>query len=116
MEFHNPSRLEPHSDEEASKMSAQTHSAQDDLSFMRALVEAGDNAWRPFGEIYLAAGLVYGAQMLLPAGQLLGLLSGRPLAALAIGLGPTVVFVAVLTWILARHRRSRPPAVVERAV
>jgi hypothetical protein len=83
---------------------------------MRALVEAGDNASRPLGEIYLAAGLIYGAQMLLHAGQLLGLLSVRPLAALAIGLGPTLVFLAVLTWILARHRRARPAAVVERAV
>ncbi|HEY5071129.1 MAG TPA: hypothetical protein VII63_03775 [Caulobacteraceae bacterium] len=97
-------------------MSAQSHTAQDDLSFMRGLVEAGDNASRTFGEIYLAAGLIYGAQMLLHAGQLLGLLSVRPLAALAIGLGPTVIFLAVLTWLLWRRRRVRPAPVVERAV
>ncbi len=54
-------------------MTADSHSARDDLAFLRTLVEAGDTYYRPFGEAYFAAGLIYGAQMLMHAGQALGL-------------------------------------------
>jgi hypothetical protein len=100
-------------------MQTQEQSVQDDLAFMRALVEARDNAQRPFGEVYLAAGLIYGVQMVLHAAQGLGVLPASKAVALVVGLGPTVVFLAILTWILRdearRQGRGQPVAMVSRA-
>ena len=48
-------------------------SARADLAFMRALVEPSDDWQKQFGETYSAAGLCYCVQMLLHAGQFLGL-------------------------------------------
>jgi hypothetical protein len=91
-------------------MSTDTHSLREDLAFMRALVSAGDNYYRGLGEAYLAGGLVYGAQMLMHAGQFLHLLPSDGISALLIGLGPTVVFIPLITWITWRHRRQRASA------
>jgi hypothetical protein len=74
--------------------------ARDDLAFMRALVEPDDRWLKQFGETYSAAGLCYCVQMLLHAGQFLGLTPAQGLGGLAIGLGPTVVFLALLIWII----------------
>lgn len=91
-------------------------SAQDDLAFMRSLVETNGGFQRSFGEAYFAAGLCYGVQMLLHAAQLVGWIGDGPIG-LVIGLGPTVVFLALLTWIIVRGRREPTGgSVVSRAV
>jgi hypothetical protein len=97
-------------------MSSTLDSARDDLAFMRALVQAGDDSQRPFGEAYLAAGICYGGQMLLHAGQALGWLPGKGGVALAIGLGPTVLFAALMVWIALRNRHARPSGLTARAI
>ena len=89
--------------------------ARDDLAFMRALVAAGEDSQKTFGEVYTAAGLCYGVQMLLHGGQLLGLVGSTGLAALATGFGPTVVFLVLLIWILS-HQAPQSPSAVNRAV
>jgi hypothetical protein len=89
-------------------MSADSHSARDDLAFIRTLVGGSDDWLLTFGEAYFAAGVVYGGQILMNAGQIFGWLPGQGLWALAIGLGPTVVYLAILVWILRRHRAMRP--------
>lgn len=91
-------------------MSPSADSARDDLAYLRALVDAPGNFQRSFGEAYFAAGLCYGLQMLAHAAQALGWLPGDGLAAVLIGIGPTIVFLALLTWIIDRERRSRRPA------
>lgn len=91
-------------------------SAQDDLAFMRSLVETNGGFQRSFGEAYFAAGLCYGVQMLLHAIQMLGWI-GDGAIGLVIGLGPTVVFIALLTWIITRDgRKPTGGGVVSRAV
>lgn len=90
--------------------------AQEDLAFLRALVERSDGTATAWAQGYFAAGLIYGAQMLMHAGQFFGLLPGSGLAALAIGLGPTLVFLPVMTWISWRHRAERPPTAASRAI
>jgi hypothetical protein len=100
-------------------MSAESQTAAEDLAFIRALVTAGDDGTRQFGEVYFAAGLCYGVQMLMHAAQGIRLLPGSGLGALAIGLGPTVVFLVWLTWIIVdriRRRKGAPPSTVGRAV
>jgi hypothetical protein len=92
------------------------NSARDDLAFMRALVEPTDHWQRQFGETYSAAGLCYCVQMLLHGGQFFGLVPGSGPIALTIGLGPTFVFLALLAWIIRRHRQPPAASAVSRAV
>jgi hypothetical protein len=97
-------------------MSATPQSVQDDLAFMRSLVESGTGVQRPFGEAYLAAGICYGVQMILSAGQSLGWLPHTANWSLTIGLAPTVIFLTVLAWIIWRNRHAVPTGVVGRAI
>jgi hypothetical protein len=91
-------------------------SARSDLAFLRALVDPPESGFqRSFGEVYAACGACYGGQMVLHGLQYLGLITGDA-AGLAIGAGPTVLFAALLVWIL---RRGQPPtgaSTVSRAV
>lgn len=89
--------------------------ARADLAFMRALVEPDDKWQRQFGETYSAAGICYCVQMLLHAGQFIGLTPGNGLGGLAIGLGPTVVFLGLLIWII-RHNGPLRGGATARAV
>jgi hypothetical protein len=98
-------------------MNADAQSARDDLAFLRAIVGDDESKqMRSFGQAYFAAGLIYGGQMLGHAAQAVGLLPNLPLVGLAVGLGPTVLFVPVLTWIIARNRSSVVQGTVSRAV
>ena len=98
-------------------MTADTQSARDDLAFLRGIVGGeGPQQMRSFGEAYLAAGVIYGGQMLGHAAQALGLIPGGPVLSLLIGLGPTVLFVPVLTWIILRNRSNVVHGAVNRAV
>jgi hypothetical protein len=91
-------------------------SAREDLAFLRALVDQPESGFqRQFGETYAACGACYGTQMVLHGLQYLGLFKGA-VAGLAIGLGPTVVFLGMLPWILRRHRPLAGASTVSRAV
>jgi len=84
-------------------MDSDTQSLRDDLAFLRTLVQAGEDNYRPLGEGYLLGGLVYGGEMLLHVGQMAGLVPAPPLASLIVGAGPTVIFIAGLVFLLRRH-------------
>lgn len=81
--------------------------ARDDLAYLRGIVQAGADIQRPMGEGYVAAGVCYGVQMLLHLGQGLGVVSGEGPVGLAIGLGPTVVFLGLVTWLSIRNRGAQ---------
>lgn len=99
-------------------MSPDAQSARDDLAFLKTLLGGDDESiqMRTFGESYLAAGLIYGGQMILHAVQALGLLPNTPAFALGIGLGPTLVFVPVISWLIYKNRGTRPRGTIGRAV
>jgi hypothetical protein len=91
--------------------------ALDDLAYLRGLVQSGAELQRPMGEGYVVAGVCYGVQMLLHLGQAFGLVGDQGALGLAIGLGPTVVFVILVTWLSIRNRATRNRGnVVSRAV
>ena len=91
--------------------------ARDDLAFMKGLVQSGADIQRPLGEGYLAAGLCYGVQMLLHLGQAFGMIGDQGPIGLAIGFGPTVVFLGLAIWLSIRNRPLRDRGnVVARAV
>jgi hypothetical protein len=81
--------------------------ARDDLAYLRALVEPGDDFSRHFGRAYFAAGLCYGVQLLLHGAQYLGWITGE-VAGWIVGFGPTVVFLAILFWWINRRAAARP--------
>jgi hypothetical protein len=102
--------------EDEAPMSAKTHSPAEDLAFMRALVEGGGSqGMAQFGEVYFVAGLLYGLQVLLQALPGFGVPPPSPPWQLAIGIGPTVVFLAFLVWSLWRHR-GQSAGVAQRAI
>lgn len=91
-------------------------SARDDLAFLRSLVDQPEIGFqRQFGEVYALCGACYGTQMVLHGLQYLGLVNGAA-AGLAIGVGPTLVFVALLPWLLRRNRSRLGASTVSRAV
>lgn len=80
-------------------------SARDDLAFLRTLVDPRETGFQhQFGQIYAVCGACYGAQTLLHLGQQYAGWFRTPVSALAVGVAPTAVFVALLVWILRRGR------------
>jgi len=96
--------------------SADTQAIRDDVAFIRKLVTGSEQWLAAFGEGYFAAGVIYGTQMLLHAAQLAGLAPASGLLPLAVGIGPTLIFIPVVVWINWRHRRQAPPSPAGRAV
>jgi hypothetical protein len=97
-------------------MNSDVQAARDDLAFVRRLVEGGANGHRQFGEVYLAAGLAYGGQLV---GHWLNATGALPLSQTGFALlafGPTAVFLLAMTLILVRHRRAGAPNLVNRAI
>jgi hypothetical protein len=79
-----------------------TDSLNDDLAFLRTLAEGSEDNLRMFAEIYFAAGAIYGGEMLLHIGQVLGWLPPAGLFGLAAGLAPTAIFILVVVAIALR--------------
>lgn len=98
-------------------MSPDAQSARDDLAFLRAIVGDDESMQtRSFGKVYFVSGLIYGGQMILHAVQALGLVPNTPLFSLAIGLGPTVIFIPVLIAITWGSRMNNAGGTVNRAI
>ena len=74
------------------------HSPEDDLAFMRSIVEGGGRPPLALAICYLAGGLLYGLQCLFHVGQAMGLIRWPDLATLAFVVGISVVFLLILTW------------------
>ena len=84
------------------------HSPEDDLAFMRSIVEGQGRPPMTLAVCYLAGGLLYGAQCLFLLGQAFGLIRWPDLANLIFVVGITVAFLAVLTWAILRDRKAGP--------
>ncbi|MCS6623003.1 hypothetical protein N0B44_08785 [Roseibacterium beibuensis] len=82
------------------------NSPQDDLAFMRSIVEGGGRPPMTLAVCYLAGGLLYGLQCLFHVGQVIGLIRWPDLANLAFVVMITVSFLAVLTWAILRDRKD----------
>jgi hypothetical protein len=82
------------------------HSAEEDLAFMRSIVEGGGRPPMTLAVCYLAGGLLYGLQCLFHLGQATGLVRWPDLAGLAFVVGITVTFLSILTWAILRDRKD----------
>ena len=98
-------------------MNETTPSVQDDLAFMRALAAGGGTSFlRNFGEVYFATGVCYSAQILGHGAQLAFGWFTEDLAAAILGIGPTVVVVALIFWLNWRRRNTGAVSTVAKAV
>jgi len=84
------------------------HSPEDDLAFMRSIVEGSGRTPMTLAVCYLAGGLLYGAQCLFHVGQATGLIRWPDPANLAFVVGISVAFLSVLTWAILKDRRTGP--------
>lgn len=79
--------------------------ARDDLAFMKALVEGAGRNQPATGAAFVAAGLIYGVQLVGHWAQALGWLPLPPLGHVVLAVGPTVVFLCVLFAIIRREKK-----------
>lgn len=91
-------------------------SARDDLAYLRGLVSGGGAMHATIGEAFFWAGLLYGGQCIAHWLQTLELAPSTGLGALAIAFGPTIVFCAILTWIIWKQRHAKTTGVASRAL
>ena len=81
-------------------------SPEDDLSFLRAIVEGGGaRGFLTLGVAYLAAGLLYGVQCLFHLALMVGWIRWPGLAVLAFIIGISLAFCAVLAWAVIEDRK-----------
>ena len=82
-------------------------SPEDDLAFMRSIVQGGGgHVPMTLAICYLAGGLLYGLQCLFHVGQVFGLIDWPDLANLIFVVGITGAFLATLTWAILEDRKA----------
>lgn len=83
------------------------HSPEDDLAFMRSIVEGGGGSVpMTLAVCYLAGGLLYGLQCLFHLGQVFGIIDWPDLANLLFVVAITGTFLSILTWAILRDRKT----------
>lgn len=82
------------------------NSPEDDLAFMRSIVQGDGRSPMTLAICYLAGGLLYGLQCLFHVGQVLGVIRWPDLANLAFVVGITVAFLIILTWAILKDMRD----------
>ncbi|MBO9622848.1 MAG: hypothetical protein J7500_09065 [Sphingomonas sp.] len=96
-------------------MTDNADTARDDLAFVRALVSEGGQVQASLGQALLAAGGCYGLQCLLQALFASGVQA--PFAVqLTVGILPTLLFLAAITWITVRDKNRSRNSVGARAI
>lgn len=82
------------------------HSPEDDLAFMRSIVEGRGRPPMTLAVSYLAGGLLYGLQCLFHVGQATGLIRWPDLANLIFVALISVSFLSILTWAILKDRKD----------
>ena len=97
--------------------SSDNQAIRDDLAFLRGLVERGDDFLKWLGRTYFVGGLCYLGQTLLGLAQTQGWIAttNGPVD-LAIGIGPTALFLVSLMFILPRRGKTATPSQIDRAI
>lgn len=97
-------------------MTSDLQSARDDLAYLRGLVGGTGAMQATIGEAFVWAGLLYGAQCFFHFLQAIGLAPYEGALPLAMITLPTLVFVAVLCWILWKDRKTKTAGAGARAL
>jgi hypothetical protein len=99
-------------------MNDKIKSVQDDLAFLRTVAEGRGGAGLGVagGALYAGAGLIYGLQCLGHYGQAIGVLRLPPLGNLLLTWAPTLIFLVMMTVVIAMDRKRPAGGVANRAV
>lgn len=97
-------------------MNAEAETARDDLAYMRALVSGSGHIPATAGELFMWAGVLYGLQCLGHWLNIIGYLPLEGVGYLVLGFGPTVVFVAIMCFVIWRERKATQSGVAARAL
>lgn len=97
-------------------MTDPAESARDDLAFVRALVTEGGQVQQSVGAGLFAGGACYGVQCLLQWAILASGWKAPDLLNLAIGILPTILFLALLTRLIWRDRENSQHGIGTRAL
>ena len=81
-------------------------SPEDDLAFMRSIVEGSGRTPMTLAICYLAGGLLYGVQCLYHLGQALGVIRLPDIVSLIFVVGITLSFLIILTWAILKDRKA----------
>jgi len=81
-------------------------SPQDDLAFLRSIVEGDSRPPMTLAICYLAGGLLYGLQCLFHLGQATGLIRWPGPVNLAVVVGITATFLVILTWAILKDSKA----------
>lgn len=85
-------------------MAADAKSAQDDLAFIRAIIDEPGSGLRTVGAIYMAAGIVYGLHCLIVAMHLSGFFALSDVMMAIVSWTPTVIFLGVCVFYVWKDR------------
>lgn len=85
-------------------MPAKPPSAEADLAFLRSIVEGGGRPSITMAVVYMAGGLLYGAQCLFHIGQMFGVVNWPPLANLAFIVAINIGVGAAIVWAVIRDK------------
>lgn len=96
-------------------MTDPTTSARDDLAFVRALMSEGGQVQTSLGQALLAGGACYGVQCLIQAFLASGI-QVHVAVHLAVGILPTVIFIAEMIRITIRDKHHSQHSVGTRAI
>ena len=83
----------------------QLRSVQDDLAYMRAMTAEGGRATLLSGEVLVAAGAIFGSASIAQWAGSEGYLPIREWGIMALWVGTGLLFAAVLTVLIRRHKR-----------
>jgi len=97
-------------------MTADLRNTQDDLAFVRSIIEQGPRTQSSAGKLFLAGGLVYGVQCAGYGLQAAFSLNFSTAMHLALAIGPSVVFLAFLAAVVWHDRKQSPVGVATRAM
>ncbi|MGC4042776.1 MAG: hypothetical protein QM758_03115 [Armatimonas sp.] len=97
-------------------MNIKARAAQEDIAFLRELVESSQSAPIPGGAIFLVGGLLYGGQTLFHWCQAMGWLAPSTVISLFVSIAPTVAFLLFLTYSLRQQRKSTASGIARRAL
>lgn len=87
-------------------ITSHTNSAEEDLAFLRSIVEGDGKSLKKNGVVFLAGGLLYGLLCLFGLSELIGVVQWPDPVYLIVIIVLNVAFFAVLGWALRPDRRA----------
>jgi hypothetical protein len=97
-------------------MNSENHSLGEDLAFLRALAEGGDESQRGTGAALVAGGVLYAIQCFVSSAQAYGWLVLSDAQSGLFAAAITIAFLIAISWITWKNRKASRGGVMARAL